>query len=257
MSDTTTTQGDRPRDPRLGRKVWHDPQSRRFAVRRSSAVLSSVRHERHVPVFDQGDLGSCTGNAAVGCMATGRFHATVDASDAAWLLSLDEAAARECYSRATLLDPFDGSYPPDDTGSTGLAVAKVLHQVGAISGYRHAFGIDQALSALMAGPVIVGTAWWSGMYEPAASGLARRSGRPEGGHEYVMDEYAAPGFPYGPLSRIAAQPLVGFTNSWGSGWGASGRFYLPVSDFARLLADQGDVTVFVPSTEAPPVPADV
>src|SRR5690349_3550882 len=63
----------RPADPRLGRHVNHDPRSRRFPVRTAPVPLRTVEHERHVGVFQQGDLGSCTGNAALGCMATGPF----------------------------------------------------------------------------------------------------------------------------------------------------------------------------------------
>ena len=57
----------------LGRHVNHDPRSRRFAFRAQQATLAPVFHERHVPIFDQGSLGSCTGNAALGILATGPY----------------------------------------------------------------------------------------------------------------------------------------------------------------------------------------
>ena len=50
----------------LGRLIEHDERSRRYAFDASKVKLASVHHERRVPVLDQGDLGSCTGNAMTG-----------------------------------------------------------------------------------------------------------------------------------------------------------------------------------------------
>lgn len=256
MTDTYLERFRDVADPRLGRHVNHDDQSRRYAVAAPAGVgLRPVRHERHVPVFDQGNLGSCTGNAAVGCLATGAFFGTVDESDAVELRGLDQAAAVHVYSRASAIDPFRGQYPPDDTGSDGLSVAKVLHAAGAISGYRHAFGIGQVLAALMDVPVITGTVWRKGMYQPNGDGVVQPTGAAEGGHEYIVDEYVPAGAPYGPGGVIASEPMVGCTNSWGPGWGVEGRFYMTVAGYTTLLADRGDVTVFVPCTQPAPQPS--
>jgi hypothetical protein len=230
------------RDPRLGRHVQHDDRSRRYAYHGEQAPLRSIQHERHVPIFDQGSLGSCTGNAAVGCIATGLFYDTITDLDVPEIRTLDEAAAVYVYGAATSVDPFPGTYPPQDTGSDGLSVAKVLQRVGAISGYEHAFGIDQALAALMTVPLIVGTTWLSGMYEPDAEGIVHPTGTVEGGHEYVMDSYNAD------------RHLIGFTNSWGPYWGQRGRFFMEAHEFGNLLADNGDATVFTPATEPAPTP---
>jgi hypothetical protein len=226
----------------LGRHLNHDSLSRLYPFRAPRRVeLRTVQHQRHVDVFDQGDLGSCTGNAAVGCLGTGPFFATMNERDAPYW-PLDQAAARRCYSEATTIDPFAGSYPPEDTGSDGLSVAKVLSAVGAIAGYEHAFGADAALAALMDRPWITGTMWLDGMFEPDAEGIVRPAGRQAGGHEYVGDGYDA------------ERGLVWFTNSWGPGWGKAGRFAMQGEDFADLLDQGGDVTVFVPVSEPAPQP---
>jgi hypothetical protein len=227
----------------LGRAVNHDPASRRYAFRASpSATLSAVRHHRHVPVFDQGNLGSCTGNAAVGCMATGVFHATITEADADWLEPLNQGAAVECYHQATAIDPWPGTYPPEDTGSDGLSVAKVLKAAGAISGYTWAFSLADALAALMNRPVITGTLWLMDMFSPSSEGLVTPGGAIAGGHEYVMDEYDP------------TRGWVGFTNSWGEAWGKGGRFYMEAEKYGALLARDGDVTVFEPIIEPAPTP---
>lgn len=227
----------------LGRHVNHDARSKAYPHRAAPRrALKSVRHERHVPVFDQGSLGSCTGNAAIGCLATGRFFRTVDEMDHPNVRTLDQAAAVWVYSAATRIDPFRGEHPPEDTGSDGLSVARVLHQAGAIAGYRHAFSLADTLDALQDGPLITGTVWLNDMFRPNSDGIVRPTGSEQGGHEYLVDEYDG------------ARGLVGFTNSWGPNWGQGGRFYMQAEDFGTLLSRQGDVTVFVPCTEPAPEP---
>lgn len=231
-------------DPRLGRHVAHDPRSKRFPIR-TSVPIASVHHERHIPIFDQGSIGSCTGNAAVGCMGTGPFYDSIDTAHTMPRYAPTEEGAVACYSRATQLDSFSGTYLPDDTGSDGLSVAKALVEAHEINGYEHAFSLEQALQALMTRPIIVGTNWYDGMFSPEATGRVRPEGALAGGHEYVMDSY-----------DIDAR-VVGFTNSWGASWGVSGRFFMMVEDFSTLLAQDGDVTAFVPVTQPPPMPDPV
>lgn len=228
-------------DNRLGRHVNHDPRSRRFPVRRDVPIVSVV-HERRIPIFDQGDTGSCTGNAAVGCMGTGLFFDSIDTAHTMPRYAPTEPGAVACYSRATQIDDYAGTYPPTDTGSDGLSVAKALVEAHEISGYEHAFSLAQALQALMVTPVIVGVNWYTDMFEPDSSGLVRPRGSLAGGHEFVMDSYDA------------TTAIVGFTNSWGTSWGVAGRFFMTTGDFATLLAQDGDVTSFVPVTEPAPTP---
>jgi hypothetical protein len=231
----------RPLSPRLGRHVLHDSESRRYAFDTTGLTIKSVRHQRHVPVFDQGDLGSCTGNAAIGCLATGSYYATLPVKRSSFK-NLDERDAVACYSAATKLDDDPDNYPPVDTGSTGLDVAKVLTQAGLISGYQHTFSLDDALKALQVTPLICGTVWLSGMEETNAQGLVSVAGGELGGHEYIADEYDS------------QRGWVGFQNSWSAGWGVGGRFYLQAEDFGALLERDGDVTVFTPLTQPAPDP---
>lgn len=224
----------------LGRNINHDARSRLYPFRGPAQALTSVHHERHIPVLDQGNLGACCGYAGIGCLGTGGFYPTVDPGDTYHdLNSLDAIAL---YAAATRVDPYPGQYPPDDTGSDGLTIAKVLTNTYMIAGYEHAFGLDQALQALMARPVITGTYWYNGMFTPTDEGLARISGSVAGGHEYVVDGYDA------------VRGWVWCTNSWGTGWGRAGRFALEAETWGTLLDQQGDVTVFTPADLPPPSP---
>jgi hypothetical protein len=138
------------------------------------------------------------------------------------------------YSAATRLDRIDGDWPPDDTGSTGLAVAKAVTAAGHIGGYQHITDPGQFAAALQAAPVLVGTYWYGSMFFPDSQGnieIDEAGSWFAGGHEYLCDE-------------IAADGRLGFQNSWGPDWGLDGRFYVELDSFLSLLADKGDATVF-------------
>jgi hypothetical protein len=206
-------------------------------------------------VLDQGQLGSCTGNAGIGCLGTDPLYDTVAGvrafSQALRKLirrySFDEAGAVALYSDATRIDDSPGQYPPDDTGSDGLSIAKVLKAAGEIAGYQHTFTAHDALLALTVTPFITGTNWTQDMFTPDADGRVHPTGAVAGGHEYVADEIDA------------TNEQVWFTNSWGAGWGVvrdgrPGRFYMTFADYSALLAQQGDVTIFTPLTQPAPTP---
>lgn len=254
----------------LGRHVNHDPRSRRYPARLTATTLGPVFHERHIPIFDQGNLGSCTGNAALGILATGPYW---DAEPQSWhdngplgatgRLPWTEDGAVRLYSALTAADDFPGTYPPDDTGSDGLTAAKVLTSMGIVPGYQHTFSLTDALAALQHFPLLVGTEWLDSMFYPDSLGRINAAGPVDGGHEWIVDEFIPAGrTPHGgsrPLST-GTRDCIGGTTSWGTSFGVAGRFYLSVSDFGRLLAADGDVIVLTPpnapAPEPVPVPAD-
>lgn len=212
---------------RLGRHLEHDPRSRSFPADKATA-LHDIAHKRHSPPFDQGQLGSCTGNAVAGALDTEPIWKTGDPL-------MNEAAALKIYELATTLDEFAGSYPPDDTGSSGLAACKAARELGLLTSYRHAFGVDHALHALMLHPEVTGVNWYEGFDRPDANGLVKIAGAVRGGHEFEVAE----------LINAAAglDALVACWQSWGPGYGKSGKFYMTVRTWGELLAEGGDVTV--------------
>jgi hypothetical protein len=244
----------------LGRFVDHDPRSLAYAhgVLPQSA-LTTTSWTRRIPVLDQGQLGSCTGNAATGLLGTdsaGRMGAvtvTISAAGAAASHGafqagehvLDEAFAVSLYSLATVLDGAPGQYPPADTGSSGLGVAKALKALGLATSYTHAFALSAVRSALQSGPALLGIPWLNSMSDPASDGripVDPASGV-AGGHEIEITGWDA------DTDRFW------LTNSWGGDWGQGGRGYLAAPDLQWLLSQQGDVTVPVLSTPPTPTPA--
>jgi hypothetical protein len=218
---------------RLGRHIEHDPKSRDYGITTKYATtqLKRVHHRRYGIAFDQGDLGSCTGNAAAGCLNT-----LPDRVKGAPLLN--EANAVNLYSVATAEDDIPGTYPPDDTGSSGLGVAKACYKLAYITEYRHAFSIDDALSALQERPIITGVNWYEGFDEPDAEGYVEIAGQVRGGHEFEI-------LGFEPHSTDIAQSMVIAENSWGTTWGYRGRFRFTVATWDQLLSEQGDATILI------------
>jgi hypothetical protein len=206
----------------LGRIVEHDPRSLEYAAPQAPA-LRSVAHKRHGPPFDQGQLGSCTGNAIAGLLMT----------DPYWHRNrhLTEADAVKFYKYATAHDSEPGTYPPDDTGSSGLAAAKAAKHYGYINSYAHAFGLQHTLAALVLDPVMIGVNWYEGFDNPDPHGHVTISGQVRGGHEFELLAIDV------ELQRVQA------INSWGIGYGEGGYFNFSWDDLDRLLSEQGDCTV--------------
>jgi hypothetical protein len=203
----------------LGRIVHHDPRSLDYPAATAAHKPVSWRH--YGAVLDQGNLGSCTGNAAAQALNSAPLHKP--------RRIFRETDAVSFYSEATRLDPYPGEYPPTDTGASGLAVAKALKNRGLITGYTHAFGLDHALGALQNGPLLVGTEWTQDMFTPDSAGYVHPTGATAGGHEYLL------------LADDGKNKLT-FLNSWSASWGIKGFFHMTYADFATLLDNQGDVT---------------
>lgn len=217
---------ERPGAGRLGRHVEHDPRSLAYAVSEAGQIVSA-KWERHCAPFDQASLGSCAGNAGAGVCMT----------DPIWKAgrALTEEDAVRIYEQATRIDGIPGHYPPDDTGSSGLAVAKILKRLGFISSYRHAFSLKAALLALGRGPIMVGIPWYTAMDRPRGkSACVSIGGTVRGGHEVEL-----------VAIDVKAKTVRG-ANSWGPDWGDGGYFTMTFDTLGALLAQQGDATILEP-----------
>lgn len=233
----------KPQDRRLGRHVNHDARSLRFrAPAKDPRKLQSRRHAVNSPILDQGNVGACTGYSLVNVLASGVFWSAgkkvLSPTDAL----VNGAVALNFYSEATRLDPWEGVYEPDDTGSDGLSAAKAAHAHGLISGYQHATSLAAALTGLAERCVMFGIGWRSGMYEPDSDGRIRITGDVEGGHEITADEIDV------------ERERIWFRQTWGPGYGLNGRGWVTWDDAGILLADYGDCTILVPKSEPAPVP---
>jgi hypothetical protein len=226
-------------DPRLGRYVHHDSRSLAFEFlpRDAKPQGKSIFWGSAEPPLNQGELGSCTGNAVAQWLNTG-FADQVRT----WTHKgqpMAEADAVEIYSAGTHLDKIRGVYPPTDTGCSGLGVAKAGVKLGYLDKYTHTFSFTALQAALETTPVICGTAWTKEMFKPV-NGLVTvgklTQSNIAGGHEYL-----------GCGIDFTTEVVI-FRNSWGDqdawpGCKPGGYFAIGFSDYQRLLAEQGDVTV--------------
>lgn len=209
---------------RLGRQIEHDPRSWSFSA--GTAAIKTVSHKRHGKAFNQGDLGSCTGNAMAGALMT----------DPIWVRgrNLTENDAVALYEAATRLDNVPGAYPPKDTGSSGLAVMKAAVKAHYITGYAHTFSLDQLLGSLVLTPGILGINWYDSFDAPQPDGECRLlpSAKIRGGHEVEL------------FGVDATKQRVWCYNSWGPTWGGrkNGTFYFSWKTLGRLLDEKGDAT---------------
>jgi hypothetical protein len=203
----------------LGRLLHHDPRSLAHPAD-TTAVVASVRWRRFGICLNQGSLGSCTGNALAGL----RNHAPNHIDKPV----LHEPEAVSIYSLATEIDPFDGTYPPSDTGSDGNSAAKAARQLGYITSWTHAFGIEHALAALPLGPITIGVNWYEDMFNPDSKGLVHPTGSLAGGHQFVLDGWDS------------IHGIFRFNNSWSNTWGVNGRFFMTYADLDTLLGQDGD-----------------
>lgn len=211
-----------------------------LAVMTSPTPLPAIAHQRYSPIVDQNGIGSATGCAGAGLMGSAPFSAS--AAEAA---PYDYDYAVALYSGATRRDTLAGYYPPSDTGSSLVAVAKELHARGAIGGYVTGTTVEALLEMLQSGPVMVGTVWLSYMDRPTALGFVRISGSVMGGHAYLCREYA-------PDGADPENAVLTFDNCWGTAWGPlGGRFKMRVRDMRSLCLRGAELVGATPPGSTP------
>jgi len=171
--------------------------------------------------LDQGQTGRC--------VSYGWCH-LCDSDDITHTMDgFDDAYAIQLYHDIKVAE---GDPTGDPAGQAGAYVgtgAKILQARGRLKTYVSARTTAEITQwNLTRGPVVVGTSWHDGMFRPDASGLIVPTGPVVGGHCYVIDGVDVPaGMYYGQ-------------NSWSENWGVKGHFRIRISDFAALLADNGD-----------------
>jgi len=229
---------------RLGRHVGHDEDSRQYKMVERLPVdvnkpLMTRAWTRYVDPFDQGNLGSCTGNGALGLLCTDPFYVpgTTGAQNpnGTVIPNLAEQEAVAVYSEATQLDGMGATptdyYPPDDRGSSVLGAMKALQKLNLSKNYSWGFSTKEALACLSQyAPVDVGFNWYDSFDSPDSSGKVTltSSSSIRGGHSW-------------DLTGIDAEAkVVWATNSWGTGWGIKGTFCFSFDDLDRLVNEQGE-----------------
>lgn len=189
---------------------------------------------------DQGQEGACVG-----------FAWSHELTARPYPVPSTNALATKIYKRAQFLDPWPGE---NYSGTSVLAGAKATQEEVNAGGltllqeYRWAFGINDLLLVLgYRGPVVVGSDWYTGMYNTNSAGFIVKTGSIVGGHAYLARGFKAVWVDkYGPRTYANLnldQSYVLIRNSWGQTWGSNGDAKISVSDLASLLSAGGDACV--------------
>ncbi|MEO7260214.1 MAG: hypothetical protein ABI047_02985 [Jatrophihabitantaceae bacterium] len=173
-------------------------------VQEMGGSLTDQSWERALAVLDQGELGSCTGNAGAGALGTQPFY---DAVGSAVLPPDTDAAERfavKLYSDATAVDVFRAPIRLLTPGPPAWPSARCSRAA--------------ASSPATGGPERpTGSSGYSNM---ASSRLA-------GGHEVE-----AVGVELNTANVFSSS--ITYVNSWGPGWGDDGRFRMRLRSYDRL-----------------------
>lgn len=216
-------------DPRLGRLEAPDDRDRNFPMRTLLPDAPQRTWRYWYPDghwWDQGNTGTCVGHAWAHWIEDGPVtHAGKKAV-------VDPI---ELYLACTKIDP----WPENDNGdlffgTSTRAGAKVLQDRGFISEYRWAWDIDTVVTALLTvGPVVVGTNWYSEMFQADAEDFIHVGGSVVGGHAYLLN------------GVNTKRGLIRLKNSWGRNWVNNGHAYISIEDMGRLISERGDACLAV------------
>lgn len=216
-------------------KPTFDERSKDFPIRAAIKERPKRRNKlwRVGPILDQGREGACVG-----------FGWTAEALSTPVAVDLKRlkaeapedptAFAHTIYKRAKQLDPWLGE---DYDGTSVLAGAKALRELGIIKEYRWAFTIDDVIDAILVkGPVVLGIYWYQSMYD-APEGILSVSGKIVGGHCITAVGYKT------AESSVTGEDTIILQNSWGPDWGINGLAEIRVSELASLLKNSGEACI--------------
>jgi len=131
------------------------------------------------------------------------------------------------YELAKNYDEWEGT---QYDGTSIRGAMKVLKLTGHAKEYRFTTNAQTAAHWILEkGPVILGANWYFGMMQTDSSGFVHAHGSLMGGHAVtVFGVNLKDGFFFA-------------RNSWGAKWGDVGDFRISISDFQKLLNEDGEV----------------
>lgn len=216
------------KDVRLDRLVQFDERSRAFPIRATVTQASPRSYTWRVNNWlDQGNEGACVG--------FGWGH-ELSARPVVVPNITDQFAKERIYWAAQALDEWDGgSYPgasPVYEGTSVLAGAKAIQNLGYMTEYRWAFGLADLRMALgYKGPVVLGLNWYEGMMDTDKEGRISPTGEMVGGHCILA------------YSNSEKSKRIRLWNSWGHSWGQDGSCWISFDDLDKLLHEDGEACV--------------
>lgn len=209
---------------RLGYKQKEDPRDARYPLAAlMGAPVSIPVSKAWLPggVLDQKQTSSCVGHACYQLLSSEPVLQEV-------LLS-----PMDIYDEARRIDEWADNDDVDE-GTSIRAGLNVLRRHGLIQEYYWADGVVQAPEYMLKfGPLVFGTDWTEGMFEPDARGIIRPTGRSAGGHAWFA--YAC---------HWQDRYITGMS-SWGPDWGIGGSFKISLYDLEELFKRGGTAAAVI------------
>ena len=207
----------------------------------AAAQLCSAVHKANCATLDQGQTGSCTGNAHVMSISTQPFTGSAHCNETDARLAyqggtcLDNGCSVPCTSK-TCPAAFNPSTGANDNGSQTISVAQWMVDVGWLGSYTTADTTAQLEACLANGPADIGIDFWSGMQTPDANGYLNPTGYVEGGHDMNAAILDTKG------TTDTSDDEIWVHNSWSNTWGwclgsECGYARIKVSNLAKLNFD--------------------
>ena len=197
-----------------------DKRSLRWTISEHFPVSGAKAHTRTwrtEVVLDQGEEGACVGFSCAHMLATTPRRRQ----------GMTPQLAKSLYKEAQLIDEWAGE---DYEGTSVLAGIKAVNNRGWLNHYYWATSIDEVANAVsIRGPMVMGTVWKSGMWEPDDTGKLHVEGKTVGGHAWAM---------VGVIPRLE---LFIMQNSWGREWGQNGRGLISYEDFQKLIDEDAEM----------------
>lgn len=226
----------------LGRRFAPDHRDENYPMRALlpktvDALPLSKTWDFRGAILDQGATGACTAFAAAHFIRSAPMRHKTD------------IRPFDLYREGVLLDEFPDNdveaTRPDEQmqfGSSGRAMVKALEARGLIKEYRWGWSVDEISAWILTrGPVLVGTNWYEGMFNPTSEGFVKIAANDTvaGGHEYLVRA----------ANRSKAIALV--VNSWSARWNSNanpppglrcppGHFLIDFETLHRLIREGGD-----------------
>lgn len=139
--------------------------------------------------------------------------------------TMSEQQAHSIYYRAKEID----GEPRAENGSTIHSSVKAMKDLGRVDAYAWTTDLEEIKQwVLTKGPMVVGTYWYAGMFDPNGTGYVHPTGSIEGGHAYQIVGYSR------------GLDVFTFQNSWGKSWGDNGFFYMHANEWFSVFSKNND-----------------
>jgi hypothetical protein len=206
-----------PVGPHLLGRIPSPPDERDFELARfldAEPDLSIDKIWHNPRVLNQKETGHCVGFGWADWSNTDPIRN-----------SLNNVAGHSIYYECKVID----GEPKEENGSSVRSGAKAMQNRKRLGSYAFASSLHEIRVYLrQRGPIVVGTDWYDGMFEPDENAYVRPTGAVAGGHCYVI------------LGDLVADKAFVCLNSWGYGWGRRSHFRITWADFDQLLQADGE-----------------